>query len=80
MAPPAMVVSRIELGSTESLGKYGASQSPTAVQSDCGVTAEKRGTGALAETPITAETGAKVTVSCATAAAVTLARPTKLGN
>src|ERR1035438_5286525 len=70
--PEATAPIRMGEASTRSLGtRAGAElQSPKSWQSLCMATAAKRGTGAVAEAVVTAETGARAMVSCATAGGV----------
>src|SRR6516162_9290540 len=80
MAPPAMAVSWTGALNTLNFGKYDAPQSPTMPQSAPGVTAAKRGNGALVDAVPTGETGASEMLSWATAGVAVPARPIKVGN
>src|SRR5450432_3001884 len=82
MAPPeATAPIRMAEDSRESLGgETTVEQSPTILQSLCGTTAAKRGTGAVAEAVVTEETGARAMVSWATAGGVKRGKETNVGN
>src|SRR5947207_6827196 len=81
MAPP-LAMAEILIGdeSTISLGKYGAPQSPKALQSEGTLTAANRTMGAVMEAAATDDTGPSETVSAATAGTLTLGMLMNVGN
>src|SRR5580692_10676981 len=78
--PPAGAVRFSPELEAVNLGKYPAWQSPTMLQSEGGIVASNRGTGAVWDAAARVETGANEMVSCAVAGAVTLGMPMKVGN
>src|ERR1035438_2288183 len=83
MGPPASTATIwMVVASSRSLGTAttGTAQSPNIWQSLCGVTAVKRGMGAVVEAVATVETGARAMVSWATVGGVKRGREMKVGN
>src|SRR5215472_6750223 len=80
MPPLAMALIWMFVASTISFGKYGASQSPSALQSDAGLPGTKRTIGAVEEAATGPDNGASETASAAIAGAVTLGNAMKVGN
>src|SRR5438445_12442270 len=80
-APPA-ATALILIGDAfrNSLGASGTGQSPYSVQSLIVFTTANRGTGAVIEAVITAETGASVTLASATLGGVKRGSEMKVGN
>src|SRR5579862_2032915 len=79
--PPATAVTCMGLAVavTCNCGKYEALQSPTTAQSEGGVTAAKRGMGAVVEAEVTVETGASDRLPVAAAGALWGPMAKKLG-
>src|ERR1041385_5063950 len=80
LPPWAIALIWIGVASTASLGKYGAPQSPSVLQSEGTLALTKRTIGAEVDAPSTLETGASDTDSCATAGAATLGSVMNVGN
>src|SRR6516164_2829336 len=78
--PPATALSLIGDALRNSLGASGTGQSPYIVQSLIVFTAAKRGTGAVVEAVVTAETGASATLALATLGGVKRGSEMKVGN